>query len=174
MGSSFVDREEVVVGWSVVVGWRKRTVREMRESWRLYREEMVGKAERGDRERLKSELGFTERVAKGVGSWLGTYGGPEEVLERYPAMGPFLGKPWPEEGTGDPGDPRWTRHRMPARIERWLPMVSIWARDRAKLRKPRFPGFLTERMLEKFRASLMEQVEKESPFREALRKGMGR
>ena len=111
-----------------MVGWRKATLTRMRQAWNAYATELsrgLREDQGKEAQELREELWLTARRVKGLGGWLGTYDTPESLLERYPAMKPFvtgerdaIRRPW-REGK-----------RMPKAVEKWLPMVSIWATER--------------------------------------------
>lgn len=143
-----------------MIGWRKATLAQLRTAWKDYATELsreLREDQGKEAQRVREELWLTARRVKGLGGWLGTYDTKESLLERYPAMRPFVcgyedavRRPW-REGA-----------RMPKAVEKWLPMVSIWATEQERGRaKParrttiayyssgeEFPSATTEWMVE--------------------------
>jgi hypothetical protein len=120
--------------FSETLGWRKQTLRRLRDVYQAYAEHLT----RGmdptlptkEAQRVREELWMTARRVKGLGGWLGQFEKPQDVLEVYPAMKPFLRgqahdlqRPWRY-----PEKPK----RMPRLVLKWLPMVSMWETERVR------------------------------------------
>ena len=117
-----------------MLGWRKQTLGAMRQAYQAYAAHLAREMDPATKvkegQRVREDLWMTVRRVKGLGGWLGQFEKPEEVLERYPAMKPFLKgqaydlqRPWRYPENPKP---------MPKVVLKWLPMVSMWETERLR------------------------------------------